>query len=277
MIRVAEARGGIPETLRHLGHHYEARQRLIRQARAAMIYPAIVLILASGVIALLTIWLLPMFASLLKDLGSGELPLPSRVLMGLSWFVGKVGWMLIPAVVLGVPFLLFQAYRTEAGKRVMDRLALWIPVFGPLLTKLDTSRFARSLASLLEAGVDVGSSLDLARGIVRLDPYRQALVSVRDRVLHGAELSEALQETGRFGPDVIAVVNSGEETGKLPESLDHLANDYEEQVEYTVKNLGQLIQPLMIVVLGGIVLFIILAVLLPYINMLTGLSKPNGL
>jgi type II secretory pathway component PulF len=278
MIRVAEARGGIPETLRHLGHHYEARQRLIRQARSAMIYPVIVLTLASGVIALLTIWLLPMFASMLKELpDGGQLPLPSRVLMGLSWFVGKVGWLLIPVVFLGGPFLLFQAYRTASGKKLMDRLALWIPVFGPLLTKLDTSRFARSLASLLEAGVDVGSSLDLARGIVRLDPYRQAIASVREQVLHGAELSEALQETGRFGPDVIAVVNSGEETGKLPESLDHLANDYEEQVEYTVKNLGQLIQPLMIVVLGGIVLFIILAVLLPYINMLTGLSKPGGL
>jgi type II secretory pathway component PulF len=155
----------------------------------------------------------------------------------------------------------------------MDNLALWIPVFGALLRKLDTSRFARSLASLLDAGVDVGSSLELATGIVRLDPYRDAIRSVREQVLHGAELSDALSRTRRFGPDVIAVIESGEETGKLPESLDHLANDYEEQVEYTVKNLGQLVQPLMIVFLGGVVLFIILAVLLPYISMINSLTR----
>ena len=96
---------------------------------------------------------------------------------------------------------------------------------------------------------------------------------IRDDVLHGEELSVALDKTRRFGPDVIAVINSGEETGRLPETLDHLADDYEEQVEYTVKNLGQLVQPLLLIFLGGIVLFIILAVMLPYISMLSSLAK----
>jgi type II secretory pathway component PulF len=192
--------------------------------------------------------------------------------MWLSAFVGSVGWLLIPVVFLGVPFLLLQAYKTASGKKVMDRIALIVPVFGPLLRKLDTSRFARSLSSLLDAGVDVGSSLELMTDIVRLDPYKQAVQSVREQVMHGSELSVALLETKRFGPDVIAVVNSGEETGKLPESLNHLADDYEEQVEYTVRNLGQLVQPLLMILLGGVVLFIILAVFLPYINMISRLA-----
>ena len=94
-------------------------------------------------------------------------------------------------------------------------------------------------------------------------------------ILEGGELSEALSASRRFGPDVIAIVESGEETGKLPETLDHLADEYEEQVSYMVKNMGQLLQPIIMVFLGGVVLFIILAVILPYISMLTSLGSPG--
>jgi type IV pilus assembly protein PilC len=276
MIKVAEARGGIPETLRLLAKHYEARQRLIRQARSAMIYPIIVLVMASGVVALLTIVVLPLLADMLKDLsGHGaELPLPSRMLMAFSGFVRTIGWLVIPVVAVGAPFLLLRLYKTAAGKRSMDRLVLWFPVFGPLLRKLDVSRFARALASLLDAGVDAGASLDLVSEIVRLEPYQKAILESRAMVLNGSDLSTALDSTGQFTPDVIAVVNSGEETGKLPETLNHLADDYEEQVEYTVKNLGHLVQPMLYIFMGGIVLFIILAVFLPYVNMLTDAAKP---
>jgi type II secretory pathway component PulF len=275
MIRVAEARGGVPETLRMLAHHYEARQNLIRQARSAMIYPIAVLVVAAGVVALLTLWLLPMFVSLLQDIaGRGAvLPLPSRALMAFSKFIQMLGWWLIPIVLIAGPIAVYRIYRTAPGKRVMDELALWVPVLGKLLRKLDTTRFARALASLLGAGVDVGTSLDLTADVLQLDPFRRALRGARAAVLDGSELSVALGVTGRFSPDVIAILDSGEETGKLPEALEHLADDYEEQVAYMVKNMGQLIQPLLIIMLGGIVLFIILAVLLPYIQILTSLSR----
>lgn len=276
MLRVAEARGGVPETLRMLAQHYDARQRLIRQARSAMIYPIVVLVLAGGVIGLLTVWLLPMLADMLIDIsGRGaELPLPSRMLMAFSRFVRSIGWLVIPVVVIGTPIVLYQVYRTTAGKRVLDRLVLWVPVFGPILKKLDTSRFARALASLTDAGVDVRSSLELTAEVVRLEPFRSAILETKTQVMRGSDLSSALLATHRFSPDVIAVVNSGEETGKLPESLTHLADDYEEQVEHIVKNLGQLIQPVLYIMLGGIVLFIILAVFLPYLSILTNLARP---
>jgi type IV pilus assembly protein PilC len=274
MIRVAEARGGIPETLRLLAKHYEARQRLIRQARSALIYPAIVLLLASGVMMLLTMWLLPMFASMLRELGTRgqSLPLPSRILMGFSDFIRKAGVVVIPVVFIGTPILIYKLYQTAAGKRVMDRLMLMTPVFGPLLAKIDTTRFARTLAALLDAGVDVGSSINLTADVLHTEQFRDAIRDTRVKIINGEPLSEALTESRRFGLDVIAVIESGEETGKLPESLNHLADDYEERVEYTVKNLGQLVQPLLMIVLGLIVLFIILAVLLPYISILSGLA-----
>ena len=277
MMKAAEARGGVPEVLRILGRQYEARQSLIRQARSAMIYPIIVLLLGSCVAALMSLWLLPMFAELLKDIAgkSAELPLPSRMLMAFSDFMKSAGWLIFPVVMIGTPILLVSVYRTSAGKAVMDRLLLWVPVFGPLMRKIDTSRFARTLSASLNAGVDIGTSLDLTADVMHLDPYRCALRNVRSQVIQGEELSEALQDTGRFGPDVVAVVNSGEETGKLPETLNHLADDYEEQVAYMVRNMGQLVQPLLMVLMGGMVLFIILAVFLPYISILTSLSGAN--
>jgi type II secretory pathway component PulF len=276
MIKVAEARGGLPETLRLLSRHYENRQSLIRQVRSAMIYPIAVLFVAAGVVALMTLWLLPMFASLLKEIAgrSAELPLPSRILMAFSGFMQSAGWLVMPLVMIGGPLVLLWLYRTGPGKAMMDRMILWVPVFGPLVTKIDTTRFARTLAALLNAGVDVGSSMDLTADVVHLDPFRLAVRRARTFVMNGDAMSEALNKTRQFGPDVIAVVDSGEETGKLPESLDHLADDYEEQVAYMVRNMGQLIQPLLLILLGGVVLFIILAVFLPYLSILTNLSSP---
>jgi type II secretory pathway component PulF len=274
MIQVAEARGGMPETLRMLSKHYEARQRLIRQARSAMIYPIAVLLVASGVVAMLTLWLLPKFIDMLRELpGQGaSLPWPSRVLMAFSGFVQALGWWLIPLVMIGGPLLLLWIYRTRSGKRIIDSLIIRVPVFGLLLRKIDTTRFSRTLGTLLGSGVDVGSSIDLTGEVMRLEPLRRAVLDARPFIMDGGPLSEALQKSRWFGPDVIAVVESGEETGKLPESLERLGDDYEEQVSYMVRNMGQLVQPLIIIFLGGLVLFIILAVLLPYIALLSNLS-----
>ena len=275
MIQVAEARGGIPETLRGLAQHYEARQRLLRQARSALIYPIAVLLVATGVITLISVVLLPMFAEMLKDIsGRGaQLPLPSRVLMAFSAFMGAVGWWLLPVSVVGGLFLLFRWHKTKTGKTTLDNVALSLPVLGMLLRKIDTARFARTLSDLTSAGVNINESLLLTSGVMRTEPFRLAVKNSQPLVMDGYELSEALAVSKRFTPDVIAVVNSGEETGKLPETLVKLADDYEEQVEYAVKNLGQLIQPLIVIMMGGFVLFIILAVFLPYLSMITGLAK----
>jgi type II secretory pathway component PulF len=276
MIKVAEARGGVPETLRMLAQHFESRQRLIRQARSAMIYPVILLAAASLVTALITIFLLPKFAEVLKDIaGKAELPVASQILMGISSFVQTIGWWLIPVCMIATPFVLIRLYKTESGKAVMDRIALRLPVFGKLCRMLDITRFARTLSVLLDAGVDVGSSIDLTADVMRMSPIQQAVRSSRAEIMAGKELSGVLSRSRQFTPDVIAVISSGEETGKLPEALAHLADDYDEQVSVMVASLGHLIQPIMIVLLGGIVLFIILAVFMPIIQMITSLASPQ--
>jgi type II secretory pathway component PulF len=275
MIRVAETRGGVPETLKMMSSHFERRQRLMRTARSALIYPVFVIGFALLVSALITLFLLPKFASILKDIaGKRSLPLPSEVLMALSGFVQWIGWWLIPLLMVSTPFLLLYAYKTAPGRAIMDRLALATPVFGSLFRMLDTTRFARTLSVLLNAGVDVGRSVDLTADVLVMTPIRRAVRSIRPQIIAGKELSEVLDSTRQFTPDVIAVINTGEETGKLPESLAHLADDYDEQVATMVANLGQLVQPLIIMFLGAIVLFIILAVMMPLIQLISSLASP---
>jgi type IV pilus assembly protein PilC len=274
MIRVAEARGGIPETLRRMARHYETRDRLIRQARSAMIYPVIVLVLATAVVALLTMFVLPALTGLLDVKVGVTMPLPTRLLMGLSAFMQRVGWWAVPAAVLGAVFGLLWTYRTRAGKAALDEASLYVPVLGLLLRKIDTTRFARTLSALLGSGVDFGESLDLTADVLHLVPFRRAVRGTRTLVLEGTELSRALEDSGRFSPDVIAVIETGEETGMLPEALGRLADSYEEQVASMVKNLGSLIQPILMIGLGGIVFFIVLAFVMAYASILTNLGRP---
>ncbi len=274
MIRVAGARGGVPETLKMLAKNLESRQRLIRQARSAMIYPTIVLMMAGLVGIGISIFILPLFAQTLKDLsGKMTLPLASRALMSFSDFVRFAGWWLMPLLLFSTPFLLIRAYRTSAGKALMDRLVLMMPVFGLLCRKLDTSRFARTMSVLLDAGLDFPSTIELTANVVVMTPIKNAVRSAKDRVMAGRELSVTLDRTGQFSPDVIAVIATGEETGKLPETLEHLADEYDEQIAAMVKNLGHLLQPLVTFVLGAIVLFVILAVLMPIIQLISSLAS----
>jgi type II secretory pathway component PulF len=270
-IRVAEARGGVPEALRRLADHFEKRVSLLRQARSAMIYPVIVLTIAGGVIALLTMFVLPGLISAL-DMKQGDLPLPTRLLIGFSKFMSANGWWAIPVGVVGAVFGLRQAYRTPAGKAAMDEIVLHVPVFGPLLRKIDTSRFARTLGLLLDAGVDLPSSLDLAADVMKLAPYRRVMIHMKEAIHDGSDLLDAMTAARRFPIDVLSRVEAGEESGKLPESLDKLADDYDEQIALTVKNLGTLVQPLIMLILGGIVFFVAVAFIMAYVSALQSAS-----
>lgn len=274
MMRVAEARGGVPEVLKRMATGYEAKQRLIRQARSALIYPIAVVTIAFGVGMLLTLFVLPGLVEILEDTVKGRgiaLPLPTRILLAINTFMLRMGWLVVPLALIGSIVGLIGLYRKPRGKAFLDEIGMRLPVLGKLLRMIDTTRFARTLGALLEAGVDVGASLDLTAGVMTLVPFRRAVRGAREAVLEGTELSDALRASRRFAPDVIAIVGSGEETGKLPESLDRLADDYEERVTFLVKNLGSLIQPLIFLLLGGIVLFIALAFFSVYIMLLTSL------
>ncbi len=275
MMQVAEARGGMPEVLKQLSRNYENRVRLFRKARSAMIYPVSVILIAAGVGWLLTVFVLPQFVEILQDMTRGrvDLPAPTRALVALSNFMQGVGWWLVPVLAVAVVFGAIRAYRTSTGKELMDRLALRLPVLGSLMRTLDTTRFARTLSTLLEAGVDYDTSLRLTSEVLHAAPIRRSVDRARAEVMAGTELSEVLDRTHQFNVDVIQVLSSGEETGKLPEALEHLADDYEEQAERMVSNLGQLVQPILTIGIGGIVFFIVVAFVMAYISVITNLAS----
>lgn len=276
MMRVAEARGGEPETLLRLARHYESKQRLIRQARSALIYPVSVITIALGVMWLLTAFVLPKLLAIVEDMlrGKGELPGPTRALIALTNFVQRFGWWAGPIAVIAVVFGLIQFHKTPAGKVILDRTMLRIPVLGKLLRQIDTARFASTMAPLLDAGVGFEDSLKLTSEVLRLQPTRAAVIAARDAVARGGELSATLDDSGQFFPDVIATIQTGEETGRLPESLEKLAENYEEQVEYSVQNLGSLIKPLLMIIIGGFVFFIAVAFVMAYVYALTIAGAP---
>jgi type IV pilus assembly protein PilC len=275
MMRVAEVRGAVPEMLRMLSVQLATRQRLIRQAKSALIYPLFVIFVSICVATLLTIVILPILVSVMQDLARRkqiDLPLPTRLLMDFSDFIVRIGWWVIPLTLFGTAFGLAAAYKTRPGKTVIDEVLLLLPVVGPLVRWVDTTRFARTLAALLEAGVDIGSSLTLTADTLLLIPMRRAVLRSRSGIMEGETLSVSVGVTNRFPTDLIAIMNSAEETGRLPEMLVMVADEYEEKVDYVVKNLGSVLQPVIILIVGSMVGFIAIAFLMGYTAIIADLG-----
>jgi type II secretory pathway component PulF len=280
MMRVGEVRGSVPETLRLLSTEYDSRQRMVRQTKSALIYPAFVIFVAMTVSTLLTILVLPPLVDIMQDITRRkriELPGPTIQLIKLSDFIRAGGWWGIPTVLIGSVVLLLVAYRFQRGKAFLDQILLRLPVVGQLLWKIDTTRFCRTLATLLDAGVDIGSSLELTADTLLLVPMRRAVLQARDAIVQGESLSASIELTKRFPHDVPALVNSGEETGRLPEMLLTMAARYEEQVEFIVKNLGIILQPIITVVVGGVVFFVAVAFFMGYAAVISQLGQKNAL
>ena len=274
MLRVAEARGGLPETLKSLATYYESRQRMARQMRSALIYPAAVITIALGVGALLTFFVLPGLVALLEDITRGkvDLPTPTKLLIAFTKFATTYGWWLLPLVVVGLVIVVPRFYRTNAGKRLLDPWILRIPVMGKLIRTIETARMARTLGDLLGAGVPADASLKLTSEVVQFSPFKDAVAYVREEVKEGAEFAPSLKDTEQFPIDALSFIETGEETGTLPESLMRVAREYEERAEYMVKNLGSLLQPLFFLILGGFVGFIVIAFILAYVSIIASLT-----
>jgi type IV pilus assembly protein PilC len=276
MMRVGEVRGSVPETLRLLSLEYDARQRIVRQTKSALIYPAFVIFVSVTVSALLTILVLPPLVDIMRGVireRKVDLPLPTQWLIRLSDFIVAGGWWGIPLTLFGTVALILGAYRLERGKAILDVILMRLPIVGKLLWKIDTTRFCRTLSTLLDAGVDIGSSLELTADTLFLVPMRRAVLQARESIIQGESLSASIELTNRFPPDIAALINSGEETGKLPEMMLMVADQYEEQVEFIVKNLGTLLQPIITIVVGGVVFFVAVAFFMGYASVLSNLGQ----
>lgn len=262
MVEAGEAGGVLDDTLKRLATLLENNARLRSQIRSAMGYPMIVLSIAVLVFLGMTIFMIPTFSAIFKDLGA-ELPPFTQMMVNLSALL-RSPFSLVVVGVLAVIVLLFQRhYATAAGRLQIDSLLLKLPLFGDLIQKTSTAQFCRTLSSLTRAGVPILISMEIVREIAGNALISSAILSARQDVLEGIPISAAL-DTKKVFPDMaISMLAIGEESGELDMMLAKVADFYEDEVGSTVRMLTSLLEPAMIVVVGGIVGTILLSMYLP--------------
>jgi type IV pilus assembly protein PilC len=275
LIRAGEVGGVLEESLQRIAAFLEKDVELRRKIRSALTYPVIVLLAAIGIVIFLVSWLVPQFAQLFKELGIKELPAPTQFLVDLSALFTQRWYVVIIAVVaILIAYKLFVS--TRVGRRVADRVKLRVPVFGPLHHKIVMARFSRTMGTLLASGVPILQAMETVAGVVGNSVVSDAVIESRARIREGEKIADPLQRSKMFPPMVVHMVSVGEESGSLDHMLNKIADFYENEVEMTIASLTAAIEPVMIVLLGFIVGFIVISMFLPMIEVISNLSQQQG-
>jgi type IV pilus assembly protein PilC len=267
--------GGILDTiLQRLASYIEKNVKLKRAVRSALVYPVAVLLVAGGVITLLLWKVVPIFATLFVGLGV-DLPLPTRVVIGLSNFVGSIFGLLIVVFVVGVAIGLKVWYGTPGGRYALDAVLLKLPLVGILLRKIAVARFTRTLGTLISSGVPILEGLDITARTAGNAVIERALQYVRKSLEAGKNLADPLKETEVFPGMVTQMIGVGEQTGAMDAMLQKIADFYEEEVDSAVKDLLSALEPAMIVFLGVVVGGIVISMYLPLFTLIGKLSTAH--
>ncbi|MDX2229013.1 MAG: type II secretion system F family protein [Leptolyngbyaceae cyanobacterium bins.349] len=263
MIQAGEVGGVLDEVLNRLAKLLEDVARLQNQIKAAMSYPVTVGTLAILIFFGMVRFLLPIFANIFKEIGV-ELPAFTQMMMNISYFVQDIKNVLFLLVVVGVAVFAFrQYYKTRVGRETVDRLMLKLPLFGDLIEKTATARFCRTFGALTRSGVPILTCLEIVRDTAGNQIIANAVDEARKEIQTGGMISVALQKEQVFPLMAIQMISIGEETGELDKMLAKVADFYEDEVEQAVKALTSVLEPVMIVVLGGMVGAILLSMYLP--------------
>jgi type IV pilus assembly protein PilC len=275
LIRAGEVGGVLEESLQRLAAFLEADVALRRKVRAAMTYPTIVVIAALAIVIGLVTFILPRFFDVFRDLNIKEFPVMTQMLMDFSNFLTSRWYVMIAIVALVV--IAFRMFvRTRIGRRLYDRLKLKLPVFGPLNHKIALARFSRTLSTLLSSGVPILQALETVAGTVANEIIAEAVMEARARIREGDRIGPPLEKSGMFPPMVVHMISIGEESGALDQMLSKVADFYESEVESTLQSLTSAIEPVLIVLLGGMVGFIVISLLLPLITAVQNLAGGQG-
>ncbi len=263
MVRAGEIGGILDEVLLRIATQLEGDQELRRKVKSAMTYPSVVLVLAVLAASFMLIFIVPVFAKMFEDLG-GTLPLPTRVAMGLSDVLTSVFGILIYGALIGGVIGFLRWIKTENGRKVWGRASLKIPLkVGDVIRKVALARFARTLGTLSAAGVPILQAIEITAASSGNWVMENALLKSRDAIREGIPIHKPLEGEPVFPPMVTRMIAVGDETGDMDGMLGKIAEFYESEVDATVKALTSIIEPIMIVVVGGIVGGIIVAMYLP--------------
>jgi len=271
VVRAGEATGNLDAVLKDLVGFLEWQEELVSNIRQATIYPTIVLVAVTGLVILLMTFVFPRFTAIFEK-ANVPLPLPTRVVMGISHFlVHDWLYLIIGVVLLVVFFKIFQ--KTDAGRHVIDRMKLRIPIFGTLILKINLSRFSHYLGALIRAGVDITQSLLIVEKVIGNVVLSDIVRLMRARVQAGEFMSDTLREFPQFPPLVVRMVAIGESTGNMEETLDKVSAYYDREVPTTIKRVFAIFEPLVIVFLASVVLLMALSMFLPLYQMMGVITK----
>ncbi|HUP59230.1 MAG TPA: type II secretion system F family protein [Thermoanaerobaculia bacterium] len=266
MVAAGEAGGILDTILQRLATYIEKAVKLNSQVKSAMIYPVAVIGIAIIVVAIILWKVIPVFASLFASLGA-ELPLPTKVVIALSNFLGDYWWA-IAIVITGSVIFIRRYHQTYKGKRVLDGLLLKFPVLGMLLRKIAVARFCRTLATLTSSGVPILDGLQITARTAGNSIVEDAIMATRKSVEEGKTISEPLGDTDVFPPMVVQMIAVGEQTGALDTMLTKIADFYEEEVDVAVAGLMKLLEPILIAFLGVAIGGIVIAMYMPMFTLI---------
>lgn len=265
MVSSGETSGKLDIVLSRLADLYEGQASLQRKVISAITYPVLMLILCLLAIVILLAFVVPKITAIFVEKGA-TLPLPTRIVMGLSEFVVSWWWVLL--VLVGLAVVGYQKYASsENGRRNIDRLKLKTPLLGPVLLKVATSRFSRNLGTMLSSGVELLSALGISRNIVGNVVIEEAIDNAIEGVREGKSLSAELKSSNTFPIILIHMLGIGEKTGNLEPMLLRAADNYESEVESVLTRLTSILEPIMIIFIAAIVCGILFAVMLPMLQM----------
>ena len=270
VVKAGEAGGALDIILQRLANFREKTERLVRKIISAMIYPAVVMVAASGILIGLMIFIIPNFAKIFEELNL-ELPAPTKMLITFSMIL-KTQWMFIPAVPFGA-FVLYKILgKIKKIRLVIDKTKFKLPIFGAIINKSTVSRFSRTLATLISSGVPILDALNNVREATGNAAMAQAIQHIHDSIRSGESIAKPLRASEICNEMVVNMVEVGEETGELDKMLTKVADNYDDEVDRAVEAMVSLIEPMMIVFLGGAVGFIVIAMFVPLIKLMQGIG-----
>lgn len=270
MVAAGEAGGILDTILNRLAIFMEKNDALVRKVKGAMIYPTVIMCVAALCVVILLWKVIPVFASMFGSVGM-ELPLPTRVVIGMSGFLNAYWWALILGAGVG-GYAIKKYYGTSGGQLVIDRMLLHVPVLGDVLRKSAVSRFTRTLGTLISSGVSILDGLEITARTSGNRVVQDAIMGSRASIAGGETIAAPLQKSEVFPPMVISMIAVGEQTGGLDEMLTKIADFYDDEVDAAVSALLSLLEPIMIVFLGVVVGGMIVAMYLPIFDMVNAVK-----
>jgi type II secretory pathway component PulF len=261
IVEAAEESGNLAETLSLLSRQLKARASVAARVRGALLYPVFLLVVSGAVVVVLTMFVIPKFIELFVTVNQ-QLPLPTKILVGVTNTVREFWWVLIVAAA-GLVCLGLAAAREARMRLFVDRLLLELPVIGNLNRKLQLGRFARTLGSLLSGGVRITAAVRTTKGTTTNRAFAREIGNIEEAILRGSSLAKVVGEQQYFSEIAANMIAVGEDTGMLPEMLLEVADMYDQECESAISSMTNLLGPAMIVILGAIIGFVVMAILLP--------------